>query len=211
MSESRPSFAAALLTGGRSSRMGADKALLDWHGAPLWRVQLGKLIDLNPDRLLLSCRAEQNLKNVFAEFVFDPPGDPGPLGAITRCLEVARQPLLVLAVDMPAMTVDFLRSMLDQCGDGARGLVGASAASFGHGMPAPLFEPLCAVYPPAALAPLQECLRRKEHRMQDAVAGLVAAGLMQARRLNAEEVPLFFNANTPEEYAWTKSGPPAST
>ena len=113
MNDRRPAFAAALLAGGKSSRMGADKALLDWRGVPLWRVQLGKLIELNPDRLLLSCREEQRLKNVFAEFVFDPPDNPGPLGAIARCLEIAQRPLLVLAVDMPAMTPSFLRSMLD--------------------------------------------------------------------------------------------------
>jgi molybdenum cofactor guanylyltransferase len=188
--------------------MGADKALLDWRGTPLWRMQIGKLIDLNPKRLLLSCREEQNLKNVFAEFVFDPPENPGPLGAIVRSLEVAQMPLLVLAVDMPAMTVEFLHSMLDQCGDGACGVVCTRGS--GHGVPGPHFEPLCAVYPPGALALLRESLLGRNHRMQDAVAGLVASGLMRVRALNPGEVPLFFNANTPEEYAWTKPAPPAS-
>ncbi len=209
MNEHRHAFAAVLLAGGKSSRMGTDKALLDWQGVPLWRAQLGKLIDLNPFRLLLSCREEQNLKNVFAQFVFDSPENPGPMGVIVHCLEMVQLPLLVLAVDMPAMTVDFLRSMLDQCGNAATGLV--CAQSSGHGVPGPLFEPLCAVYPPGALAMLRESLLKKNHRMQDAVAALVAAELMQAHQLQANELPLFFNANTPEEYTWTIPSPPASS
>jgi len=201
MNRTRHEFAAALLAGGKSSRMGTDKALLDWHGAPLWRRQIGKLIDLNPERLLLSCREEQDLKNVFAEFVYDPPENPGPLGAIVRCLEVAQMPLLVLAVDMPAMTVGFLQKMLDAAGDFDRGFVCETE----HG-----FEPLCAVYPPDGLALLRGFLMKRKYRVQDAVAELVASGLMRVGALNAGEVPLFFNANTPEEYAWTKPAPPAS-
>lgn len=201
MNACRPPFAAALLAGGKSSRMGTDKALLDWGGAPLWRRQLGKLIEVNPDRLLLSCREEQGLKNVFAEFVFDPPENPGPLGAITRCLEVAQMPLLVLAVDMPSMTTAFLQSILDTANGIDRGLV----CEAGHG-----FEPLCALYPQAALPPLRGLLSKGSHKMQDAVADLVASDLMAVRGLDAGEVPLFFNANTPEEYAWTKPAPPAS-
>lgn len=228
MNDRRPAFAAALLAGGKSSRMGADKALLDWHGAPLWRGQLGKLIELNPDRLLLSCREEQHLKNVFAEFVFDPPDNPGPLGAIVRCLEVANAkerdlpgpgeriaggtepvPLLVLAVDMPHMTPAFLLSMLKQCDGSSAGLV--CRRGTGNGVPGPFLEPLCAVYPAAALPLMREALAGRNLKMQDAVESLVAAGLMQVRGLNAGEVPLFFNANTPEEYTWTKSAPPASS
>lgn len=201
MNSARHAFAAALLAGGKSSRMGADKALLDWHGVPLWRRQIDKLIELDPERLLLSCREEQGLKNVPAELVFDPPGNPGPLGAVARCLEVAQMPLLVLAVDMPAMTAGFMRGMLDAAGDVDRGFMCEAE----HG-----FEPLCAVYPPEGLGLLRHLLMKGKHRMQDAAAELVASGLMRVGTLKAGEVPLFFNANTPEEYAWTKPAPPAS-
>ena len=189
-------FAAALLAGGKSSRMGRDKALLDWCGAALWRVQLGKLIELNPDRLLLSRREEQEFKTLLADHVIDPPDNPGPLGAIVRCLEISQLPLLVFAVDMPCVTTTFLKSMTET-GEGivCRGPDG--------------FEPLCAVYPLAALPLIRVALQERNFKMQNVVEQLVAAGLMKVRDLQPDELPLFFNANTPEEYAWTKPAPPA--
>lgn len=204
-SPEQPPFVAALLAGGKSSRMGTDKALLDWDGIPLWRFQIGKLIALNPGRLLLSCRQEQPLKNIFAEFVFDPPDNPGPLGAIVRCLEVLGSgetgPLLVLAVDMPQMTARFLQSMIEASAGSSRGIVSRYRDDF---------EPLCAVYPHAALELMRDLLAGGMHRMQDVIARLVAAELMTVRDLREDEVPLFFNANTPDEYAWTKPAAPAS-
>lgn len=192
----QPPFVAVLLAGGKSSRMGRDKALLDWCGAALWRVQLGKLIELNPDRLLLSRRGEQEFKTLLADHVIDPPENPGPLGAIVRCLEISRLPLLVLAVDMPCVTTTFLKSMIES-GEGmvCRGPEG--------------FEPLCAVYPVNALPLMHTALQDGSLKMQTVVEQLVAEGLMKVRDLQPAELPLFFNANTPEEYAWTKPAPPA--
>lgn len=109
-------FAAALLAGGQSRRMGQDKALLDWGGQPLWQVQLGKIATLNPARVLLSCREEQALSPVplGVQTVYDPPGNQGPLPAIWRCLDQVRLPLLVLGVDMPGMTADFLGEIVQR-------------------------------------------------------------------------------------------------
>lgn len=178
-------------------RMGRDKAMLDWCGAALWRLQLSKLVELNPDRLLLSRREDQECKTLLADHIIDPPENPGPLGAIVRCLEMAQLPLLVLAVDMPHMIYTFMASMFET-GDGivCRGPEG--------------FEPLCAVYPVGALPIMRTALQERSFKMQTVVEQLVAEGLMKVRDLQPDEVPLFFNANTPEEYAWTKPAPPAS-
>ncbi|MFO1439036.1 MAG: molybdenum cofactor guanylyltransferase [Verrucomicrobiaceae bacterium] len=181
------SFAAVLLCGGKSTRMGRDKAFLDWHGRPLWQVQLEKLQQLSPHRLLISCREEQKVEQVFnlfskaPELVYDPPNaDDGPLGAITRCLELVRAPLLVLAVDMPWMTVDFLRDQI---------LPGGFFRS-PHG-----FEALCAVYEPNMLETLQNALAERRLALQR----IIEACQPRIHELTTEHAPFFRNANTPEE------------
>lgn len=194
-------FAAALLAGGKSSRMGHDKAQLDWRGTPLWRAQLAKLIELNPERILLSRRADQDCKTLLADHVIDPPDNPGPLPAITRCLEIAQASLLILAVDMLQMTTVFLQSMLDEAAASSRGLICRTADGF---------EPLCAIYPVEALPLMHEMLTQKTRRLRSLAERLAAEGLVRVRDLRDDELPLFFNANTPEEYAWTKPALPAS-
>lgn len=184
--------------------MGEDKARLDWEGAPLWKVQASKLSALSPKRLLVSFRGEQALEvgEVYGEAVLDPPDNPGPLGAIVRCLELAEMPLLVLAVDMPGMTPEFLRELLVEWRDEETGLVCRAA----HG-----FEPLAAIYPQRALPLLRNQLAMRNYRMQAALSFLAAEGIVRVRALRRDEVPLFNNANTPEEYAaWKTSAPPAS-
>ena len=171
------SFAAVLLCGGQSTRMGRDKAFIDWQGRPLWQVQLEKLRQLAPERLLISCRAEQNIVSV-AEMVFDPvDANDGPLGAITRCLELVQTPLLVLAVDMPWMTIEFLRDQILP-GGFFRGP---------HG-----FEALCAVYEPAMLPVLQEALRQKQLALQRVIEKASPA----IHELSIEDESFFRNANT---------------
>ena len=173
-------FAAVLLCGGKSTRMGRDKAFIDWNGRPLWQVQLEKLRQLAPERLLISCRAEQNIVSD-AELVFDPPNtDDGPLGAITRCLELVQMPLLVLAVDMPWMTVEFLRDQILP-GGFFRGP---------HG-----FEALCAVYEPAMLPAMQKALAERRLALQR----VIEPRQPRVRELSEEHTLFFRNANTPEE------------
>lgn len=169
-------FAAAMLAGGRSRRMGRDKALIEWQGLPLWQFQLNKLRALNPERLLISCREEQGLHGD-AEFVFDPPGsDDGPLGGITRCLERVKMPLLVLAVDMPWMTTAFLRDEV-LCGGFFCGE---------HG-----FEGLAAVYEPQMLPAMQDALRAGRLGLQR----VIGESGPEIRSMAPEQAEFFRNAN----------------
>lgn len=189
-----PPFAAALLAGGQSRRMGRDKALLDWQGRALWQVQLGKLASLNPARLLLSCREEQQLRPVPAgvEPVYDPPDNQGPLPALWRCLDGVRLPLLVLGVDMPGMRETFLGDMV------RRGLSTAGRGVVYEGERG--FEPLAAFYPVEVLPLLKAAVTAGNFRLQAFIRSAVDAGLMEVLPVLTEHESCFSNLNAPEDF-----------
>ncbi|MES2598820.1 MAG: molybdenum cofactor guanylyltransferase [Verrucomicrobiota bacterium] len=194
MSSSSPVCATLLLAGGRSQRMGTDKALLSWRGSPLWQVQLGKLLELESHHCFVSCREEQNLHvgcpDAKVTWLFDPENDEnGPLGAISRALSSVSVPLIVLAVDMPLMTLDFLRARLErsrECG---------CFFSTVHGI-----EPMTGCYASAMLPVMERRLARGERSLQKLITECVEQGLAQVKPLTAEEEGLFANANTPGEW-----------
>ena len=149
-------FAAALIAGGRSRRMGCDKARLrTGDGVELWRRQLLVLRELGAEELLISCRPDQLH---FAEepgvrLVFDEWPDAGPLGGIVSCLESASADrLIVLGVDMPLMTAGVLRHLLSHSRP-ERGAV------FCNGR---FFEPLAALYLKRMAADGQDRLRLQD-------------------------------------------------
>lgn len=187
-------FATLLLAGGKSQRMGADKALLTWKGRPLWQVQLEKLLELESGRCIVACREEQSLHVEPAasevEWLFDPAQDEdGPLGAIARALHSVSVPLIVLAVDMPFMTVDFLRTRLElsrECGCFFATPQGT--------------EPMAGGYAPAMLPVIQRRLAQGELSLKKMIDECSGLGLAHVTPLSAEEARLFINANTPGEW-----------
>ncbi len=181
--------------------MTRDKAFLDWHGRPLWRGQLDKLIALRPARLMVAARPEQNFAaqlqddttNPPLDLVCDPVGeDCGPLAAIARCLRRADGPLLVLAVDMPLMSVAFLRDSLLAQSRPEKGVVFEGANGY---------EALAAVYAPAALPFFENSLTVGHHALQPLIEEISVAGHCEVMRMKPEDAPLFANANTPNDAA----------
>jgi molybdopterin-guanine dinucleotide biosynthesis protein A len=191
------SFAALLLAGGKSQRMGSDKALLEWQGQLLWRVQLAKLRALCPDRLLIACREEQRLgHDPDIEWLFDPPGnESGPMGAIYRALVAVKMPLLVLAVDMPWMTADFMRAELLCAAGHERGFFISTARGP---------EPMTAIYVPLMLHRMNRCVEVGLLSLQHFVAECAEAELARVRPIQPQETIFFSNANTPIEWLQEK-------
>jgi molybdopterin-guanine dinucleotide biosynthesis protein A len=179
---------AVLLAGGRSSRMGRDKAFLEFEGEPLWRRQLGTLQRLEPAQIMISgsARAEWN----GYEIVTDETVDAGPLAGVAAALQKCATPLLVvLAADLPRMTTDFLRSLLAICGEG-RGAVPRAADGF---------EPLAAVYPASCACLAAAALRSGDFSMQDFIRGAIEQGLLVEQEIFEKETSLFLNLNTPSD------------
>ena len=103
-----------VLAGGRSSRMGQEKALVRWAGKSLIGIALGKLSRLPlavPPRI---AGARSDLSS-FAAVAPDLHLDCGPLGGIEGALASSSKPLNVfLPVDVPLLPTFFMEWMLER-------------------------------------------------------------------------------------------------
>ena len=183
-------FAAVLLAGGQSRRMGRDKALLPLpDGRLLWQRQLDVLRALEPAELFISGPARPGFPAAVPTVEDAVPG-LGPLGGIAAVLAVMRSArLLVLAVDLPMMASAFLCKLLRHGNNEARGIVPQAADGF--------FEPLAAVYPRTALGPAQARIGRQELSLQTFIRALIAERKVSTLPIDAAESALFANWNAP--------------
>ena len=182
------SFAAVLLAGGRSRRMGRDKALLPLaDGRLLWQRQLAVLEELQPAELFISGPERPGFPTSVVRLEDTAPG-LGPLSGIATALRAMRSArLLVLAVDLPAMTADFLRGLLVN----DRGMIPQTSDGY--------FEGLAAVYPKAALAVAETLLTGADRSLQTLVRRLLEEGHAAARPVADAESGLFANWNQPDD------------
>src|SRR5579864_5425717 len=117
-----PNVEAFLLVGGKSSRMGRDKALLEINGAPLVQRAADLLAPLVSKITLVTSAtvpAEPTDTNRYSNFglptLTDRWPNAGPLGGIATALAAAQSPwCLILACDMPFITNEWLTYLLDQ-------------------------------------------------------------------------------------------------
>ncbi len=184
-----------LLAGGRSSRMGRDKAWLPalqraFPERPSWQ-HLTHLMRSVTQRQFVSCRADQakDFQKQNAFVLVDSENDRGPAWAIVEALELLPEEssmgLLVLACDLPLLDEAALQHLAN-CRN-PRML--ASSLCKPGGLP----EPLIAIWEKAAQKPLMNFLKEGGHCPRKF--------LMQH---DHQSVPVLsehwiFNANTPAE------------
>ena len=183
-------FAAVLLAGGKSRRMARDKALLRLpDGRTLWERQRDVLRALEPAEWFISGDWREGFP-AGLPWLADTVTDRGPLAGIAAALREMRSPrLVVLAVDLPAMTTGFLHALL-QASDTA-GAVPQRPDGF--------FEPLAAVYPKSADESAEKRLREEALSLQIFVRALVAEGSVSARPITDRDAGLFANWNEPAD------------
>jgi molybdenum cofactor guanylyltransferase len=187
-----------VLSGGRSTRMQRDKALLAYGG----RSQLERAMTLLTPlvaRAYVSVRAEQQSEPLRARFaqIIDAPGHAGPIAGLLAAQ--ARHPQvawLVLACDLPRLDAATLTHLL-HARDPTR--IATAYRSSHDGLP----EPLCAIYEP---------------RSRAALAAYVASGNDCPRKfLRSSDIELLDqpdpraldNVNTPEEYGAVMAAMPS--
>ena len=176
-----------VLAGGRSSRMGSDKALLPYKGRTLVEHVAAQVhraagnITLIGDPDKYSYLSYPVIRDVY-------PGC-GPLAGIHAALAASPADWnLIVACDMPELTAGLLARILRRAQSGnAHAVIPAG--------PSGLPEPLCAAYSLRALDGITQALERGIRKVMDGLRGL---------EIDLWRVPHsrpFHNLNTPAE--WT--------
>ena len=182
----RNDLSAVLLAGGESRRMGTDKAMILFRGKLLWQIQLETLRRLRPAEIFLSVRTDPSWRPRDVQFIADVPPSRGPLSGIAASLMNTRTAhLLVLAIDMPFMTENYLRSICDAMEPG-RGVIPKINNRA---------EPLAALYPREAEIDFRTALAGTDFSLQNIVRQLVRSGKLREISVTKEERRLFRNVN----------------
>jgi len=184
-------ISAVLLAGGESRRMGQDKSTLVFRGKPLWQTQLQLLRELQPSEIFLSARLDPVWRPMDVQFIPDQPPSRGPLsGLAATLLRIRTDHLLALAIDMPLMSADFLRSLhhgIKPC-CGVMPMVRDRA------------EPLAAIYPKAAASDLIAALSSGvDLSLQSVAKKLIAQRKLRAVSVSQNEEICFRNFNEPHD------------
>jgi molybdopterin-guanine dinucleotide biosynthesis protein A len=190
-------FSAVILAGGKSSRMGRDKAWLPLDSQTLLARQIELVRGLAPADIFISGRADTDYRSLGCPVLTDEFADAGPLAGIAAGLKAASAPLiLVLAVDLPHMSADVLERLL-AASEPERGVVPRLAGQI---------EPLAAVYPGVSAALANAQLTTGRLAVRDFAARCEQTGLVRYRDLPPELTGSFANWNSPADLAALPTG-----
>ena len=180
-----------VLAGGRSRRMGRDKALLPFGGySTLAEYQYRRLLPLFP-RVWLS--AKENKFPFEAPLLPDRSATYSPLVALASILErIEGEAAFLLGVDMPFVPPRLVSAMLRGY-EAERPSILAARGPRGP-------EPLCALYSRSLLPEIHRRIARDEHRLQALLE------FQNARLFPWDNPEAFRNLNRPEEYREARSG-----
>jgi molybdenum cofactor guanylyltransferase len=182
----------AIQAGGRSSRMGRDKGLVELAGKPLIRHILDRLAPLAGD-LLITTNDPAAYSAFGARTAADERPGAGALDGLWTALEAAEgDPVLVVACDMPFASRRLAAHLL-ALSAGAEAVVPRPGGEF---------EPLFAAYRRSCAVAIRRALDTGQRRVisffPDVRLRLVEAD--EVERIDPDPWS-FFNVNTPDELA----------
>ncbi len=171
--------------------MGRDKAFLAWHGRTLLDRALELARELTPAVTIVGQKEKFSALSPVIEDLY--PGC-GPLAGIHAALTSTTCGLnLVLAVDTPLLTSDFLRYLVQQAD--------ASGATVTAPRVRGKIQPLCTVYRREFSAVAETALRAERYKIEPLFEAVSRRILDEAELVKlAFDTRMFDNLNTPDEW-----------
>lgn len=190
---------AVILAGGRSTRMGFDKQLLETRDIPITH-HLISLLYTRFDDVMISSPTPELYQDQEVRVIQDIYKGVGPLGGIHGALMNAKSiEVFVIACDMPFLEMRYVDYMISLLADGNFDACVTSRGGY--------LETMHAFYCRSALPVLENELNQKRYSVQHFVKKINA--LIIPEKQAAPLLPgwsAFINLNRPEEYERFRKG-----
>lgn len=177
-----------ILAGGKSSRMGTDKALLEMNGTNFIRLLADRLDPF--EEKLIARGSNSEITDIGWTLISDVYPRRGPLGGLQAALSVCRSDaLLCISCDMPLFQYSLAQFLCSSLTEGYDAVVAKEENGRVH--------PLCAVYRKSAAEMFEKQILSGNNRMMHALEQ------MRVRYVTidfARGSGQLLNVNTPEEY-----------
>ncbi|WP_448588962.1 formate dehydrogenase accessory sulfurtransferase FdhD [Thermodesulfobium sp.] len=185
----------AILSGGKSSRMGQEKSLIELEGKTMIERIIEEFFAISDDIFLVTNRQElysfldvKKFPDIYKGF--------GPLGGIHSALKHSKnQKVLVLSCDMPFVKRDFALYLFKK--------------SDNYDVTVPIYrgsyEPLFAIYDKKIVNIIEGYLKRNERKIISFYPDVKVNEVIEeeiSNNFNCEI--LFFNVNTPSDFEYAK-------
>jgi molybdopterin-guanine dinucleotide biosynthesis protein A len=182
--------ACLILAGGKSSRMGKDKALLPFGGSSsLTEFQLHKF-EKEFSEVYISCKSRDKF-NFDASFIEDDKSfkDSAPfIGIVSALKELDHEWIFVVSVDAPFFEISHFRTLFEAIDEKSLAIVSRSKNGD---------EPLCALYKKDTISIFEKLIKEKKYRFSNLFDNI------SLKFVDFLDNEAFTNLNTPEEYQIT--------
>ncbi|MGF1674820.1 MAG: molybdenum cofactor guanylyltransferase [Rivularia sp. (in: cyanobacteria)] len=185
-----PSIATLILAGGKSSRMGTDKALVPYEDKPMLLSVYQVAATCTEQVYILTPRSEryQNILPSNCQYLVETQPGKGPVNGLSEGLEqISADWILLLACDLPLLNVEILQSWINklpQMPTSTLALVPQRSQ---------IWEPMCGFYRKEVKRELDTFLKAGKRSFQELLSNIE----VEALNVDEKAALMLFNCNYP--------------
>ena len=179
-----------VLAGGRSTRMGQEKAFLPYGGKKLIEHIVSRLQPYC-DNILVSVNEASQYEFLKLPLITDKNKNCGPLGGLEAAIDASPTELcFIIPCDVPFISGAIIPLLASEIGT--------------HDACVPLsggfYEPLVALYNKTALTAFRECLKEKKYKVSDSFPQMMVRYIPEEMLRKRCLANIFHNINTISDY-----------
>ncbi|WP_414624245.1 molybdenum cofactor guanylyltransferase [Calothrix sp. CCY 0018] len=185
-----PSIAALILAGGKSSRMGRDKALVPYQGKPMLQRVYQVAAECTQQVYVLTPWIEryQNILPSDCNYLVETQPGKGPVNGLSEGFEqISADWILLLACDLPLLDVEIIKSWINklpQIPTSTLALIPQRSD---------IWEPMCGFYRKEVKTELDTFLKKGKRSFQELLSGIEVEVLEVDEKVDL----MLLNCNSP--------------